>query len=289
MAITLVPSTTTERQSSQVVETLNASGHRQSKPHYAPRWDAPDHGRYVSKAEYWASWYESEPRYEWNNGYLEAKPMPNPVQLRLFQWFLDILRQYVNTYHNADLLFHEIGFSMTVPDPDQPGTLKEVTRKPDVAALRHDNPVAWQDHERSYHGICDLCVESLSDSTPEEVTRDTEIKKSEYEFAGVQEYYILDPSHQHLHFYQRTPTGEYAEIQPDAQGVIRSQVLPGFQFRLSDLCRQPTLEELALDEVYKGYVLLRYQAAAARAERESQRAERYAAMLREMGINVDDE
>ena len=62
--------------------------------------------------------------------------------------------------------------------------------------------------------------------------------------------------------------------------MIHSQVLPGFQFRFNDLKRQPTLEELALDEVYQGYVLLRYQAAAARAER-------YAAMLRELGVDVD--
>lgn len=287
MASTLVPSTT-ERSIHQAAATQSGHEHPPHQSLYEPRWDAPDHGRYVSQAEYWAHWYETEPSYEWNNGYLEAKPMPTPVQLRLFQWFLDILRQYINTYHNADLMFHEVGFRMTVPDPDQPGALKDVIRKPDIAALRHDNLVAWQDHERSYHGICDLCIESLSDSTAGEVTRDTEIKKSEYEFAGVQEYYILDPSHQHMHFYQRTPTGVYREIQPNEQGVIRSQVLPGFQFRFSDLRRQPTLEEMALDEVYQGYVLLRYQAAAASAERQRQRAERYATMLRELGVDVDD-
>jgi len=263
---------------------------------------APDHGRYVSKAAYWASWYEAEPSYEWNNGYLEAKPMPNQVQLHLFHWFLEIMRQYVATCQNAALMSLEIGFSMTVPDPDKPGTMKEVVRKPDLAAIRHDNPVTWLAHERSYRGTCDLCIEAISDSSVEEIKRDTEIKKSEYEFAGVQEYYILDPSNQHMHFYQRAPAGGYVEIQPDHQGVIRSQVLPGFQFRHSDLKRQPHLEDLALDEVYSGYVLLRYQAAEARAkserqraemerqraEAERQRAQQYAAMLRELGIEVGE-
>lgn len=265
------------------------------------RRDAPDHGRYVSKEEYWAIWYEAEPSYEWNNGYLEAKLMPNQVQLHLFHWFLEILRQYVATYQNAELMSLEIGFSMTVPDPDKPGTMKEVVRKPDLAAIRHDNPVTWLAHERSYRGTCDLCVEAISDSSVEEIKRDTAIKKSEYEFAGVQEYYILDPSDQHMHFYQRTPTGTYVEIQPDEQDVIHSQVLPGFQFRHRDLKRQPHLEDLALDEVYRGYVLLRYQAAEARAEAErqradmehqraaaeNQRAQQYAAMLRELGIEVE--
>jgi len=48
--------------------------------------------------------------------------------------------------------------------------------------------------------------------------------------------------------------------------VIHSNVLPGFQFRLRDLYRKPSLETLAVDEVYQGYVLLEYQAALARAE-----------------------
>jgi DNA anti-recombination protein RmuC len=118
-----------------------------------------------------------------------------------------------------------------------------------------------------------------------------------------------------MHFYQRTATGAYIEMQPDADGVIRSQILPGFQFRRRDLKRLPSLEELALDPVYQGYVLLRYQAAAQkaeqerqraeqeqqraeqerqraeqerqRAEQEQQRAERFAALLREMGVDVD--
>lgn len=73
-----------------------------------------------------------------------------------------------------------------------------------------------------------------------------------------------------MHFYQRTAAGVYVEMQPDAQGVIRSQSLPGFQFRRRDLKRLPTLEELALDPVYQGYVLLRYQAAAQAAAQERQ-------------------
>jgi len=85
---------------------------------------APDHGRYVSKEEYWAQWYEAEPSYEWNNGYLEAKPMPNLFQLHLFHWFLDILRQYVATTQMAELMGLETGFTMQVPDPHVAYTMK---------------------------------------------------------------------------------------------------------------------------------------------------------------------
>lgn len=292
MAITLKPSTATDRPISPTVETRN--GHQSPKPFYQPRWDAPDHGRYVSKEEYWAKWYEAEHSYEWNNGYLEAKPMSTRAQVLLYQWFLELLRQYMATYQTIDLMFHEIGFSMTIPDPENPSVLKEVVRKPDIGVIRHDNPVHWQNHERSYDGLCDLCIESLSDSDKWEVERDTKTKKSEYAFGGVQEYYILDPADQHMHFYQRTAAGAYVEMQPDADGILRSQTLPGFQFRRRDLKQLPTLEELALDPVYQGYVLLHYQAATQeaeqerqRAEQERQRAKRYAAMLRDLGINVD--
>jgi len=75
----------------------------------------------------------------------------------------------------------------------------------------------------------------------------------------VQEYYILDPTGEHMHFFQLTPDRQYEEIQPDAERVIRSQLLPGFQFRHSDLYELRALEELALDEVYQGFVLPKYQ------------------------------
>lgn len=294
MATALAPSTATEQQTDLAVERRNGVDPQSHKPHYQPRWDAPAHGRYVSKEEYWAKWYEASPSYEWNDGYLEAKPMPNIIQLRLFHWFFELLHQYIQTYHNAELMSLETGFSMIVPNPQKSGAMKEVTRKPDLAAIRHDNPVHWLEHERSYHGICDLCVEAISDSDQSEIDRDIKIKKSEYEFAGVQEYYILDPTNQHMHFYQRNASGLYVEMKADAEGILRSQILPGFQFRRADLNRQPPLEELALDPVYQGYVLLRYQAATKqaeqerqRAEQEQQRAERYAAKLRALGIDVD--
>ncbi len=46
--------------------------------------------------------------------------------------------------------------------------------------------------DRTYQGIFDLCIESLSDSTRSEIERDVVAKKNEYEAIGVQEYYILD-------------------------------------------------------------------------------------------------
>ena len=67
----------------------------------------------------------------------------------------------------------------------------------------------------------------------------------------------------------------YVPIPPTADGVIRSTVLPGFQFRVSDLHTRPSLEALAEDGVYHDYVLPSHKEVRRRAERAEQ-AERRA-------------
>ena len=237
---------------------------------------APDEGRYVTLEEYWAKWYEHpypdiDVSYEWNNGILEAKPLPNAPQLDLYNWFLDLLRRYLKTHGIAKLINLETGFVLTIADPAESSGERVQVRKPDIGLILNSNPVSWGEiTQRHFGGVCDAVVEAVSDSTAEEVRRDTEEKKRDYALAGVKEYTILDPSgpfvcrqdpadgvgdNQNMHFYRLTPAGRYEEIQPDAEGVIGSAVLPGFQFRQEDLERQPDLAELALDDVYAGYVI----------------------------------
>ena len=263
---------------------------------------APDEGRRVTLEEYWAKWYEHpypdiDVSYEWNNGILEAKPLANKPQLDLGNWFLDLLRRYLEAHEIAELINMETGFFMTMMDSEEPSGMRRAVRKPDIGVILNSNPVSWGHiDQRSFEGVCDAVVEFLSDSTQTEVLRDTEEKKRDYALAGVKEYTILDPSGEHMHFYCLTPAGHYEEIQPDAEGVIRSEVLPGFQFRLRDLHEMPELEELALDEVYRGYVLLKYQAsvaavaaeAAARQEAE-QRADSEATARQEAEQRADSE
>ena len=256
---------------------------------------APDDGRYVSKEEYWARWYENpypdiDVSYEWNNGRLEAKPLPNEPQLDLYNWFLDLLRRFISTYPLAKLINLETGFVLTIADPAEPSGQREAVRKPDIGVILNSNPVPWGGiDQRHFEGVCDMVVEAVSDSTPAEVIRDTEEKRRDYALAGVKEYYILDPGNEHMRFYRLTPGGQYEALQPDAEGVIGSEALPGLQFRMEDLERQPDLVELALDDVYSGYVIPDLQIAVTKAAAEAQRADAEAAARQEAEQRAEEE
>jgi len=178
----------------------------------------------------------------------------------MYRWFLQLLEQYARVYPIAKIVILDIGFQVKAGQ-------KVSIRKPDLAVILNDNPFDIMGKEATYQGIFDLCVESLSDSTREEIERDTIVKKDEYAATGVKEYYILDDRHRHMAFYYRNHRGQYETLE-STDGVIRSRVLPGFQFRVADLYRQPSLLELAEDEVYQGFVMQEYQTEKKRADQE---------------------
>lgn len=124
-------------------------------------------GQYVSEDEYWAKYYHHpDVNYEWHNGYLEEKPMADYLKAAIYAWFVDILRRYLEVYPIARLTMLEIGFRMVLPH-------KTSIRKPDLGLVLNNNPIPLADHDRTYKGVFDLCVESLSDSSKEDVERDT--------------------------------------------------------------------------------------------------------------------
>ncbi|MCB0061211.1 MAG: Uma2 family endonuclease [Caldilineaceae bacterium] len=274
-----------------------------------------DDGLYVSEEQYWADYYQNtEFTYEWNNGRLEQKPMTDYAQFLLYTWFFELLKDFLHVNPIARMTGLELGFRMELPH-------KVAARTPDLGVVLNTNPVPLLDKDRSYKGIFDICVESLSDSKQKYIDRDVIHKKDEYAEAGVQEYYILDERGKETQFYRLDSTGLYVPIRPQ-NGIIRSTVLPGFQFRYTDLYRLPKPPEMLDDVVYRDFTSpyvraerviaeeqrRRAEAEAARAQRERDRAEqerqraaeadarasqadaraeRYAALLRELGIDPD--
>jgi Uma2 family endonuclease len=159
---------------------------------------------------------------------------------------------------------------------------KTVIRRPDYSVVRHDNPMRLLGPMESYPGIFNLCIEAVSTSSKAKQERDTVVKKGEYAAGGVAEYYLLHHSPKLRQFYRLNARGIYEPLPIAPGGIVRSEVLPGFQWRLSDLDRQPSWETLVNDPVYQGYVRLEYQ-------QERQRAERLAVRLRALGIDADQE
>jgi Uma2 family endonuclease len=297
---------------SSTSEMLTA-GTTNGNSHHNSRSDHPPHsadGRLVSEADYWALYYDrGDFDDEWNNGRLERLPMTDYAQFRLYLWFLSLVKDYFHVYPIGRMIGLGMGFRLALPD-------RTTIRKPDLAAVLDSNPIALEDKDRSYRGIFDLCIESISDATEDEVARDTVIKRAEYAAAGVRECYILDERRLETAFYRLNSVGVYVPIAP-IDGVIRSHVLPGFQFRLIDLYRMPDPPQLVADDVYNHFISpylqaereraelaiqraeqeqaraaqeqLLAQEATALAQQERARAERYAAKLVALGIAPDDD
>ncbi len=240
---------------------------KQMHGYYVPTFHAPpsslpkeqiptgSHGLAVSEETYWNVYYEGngeayyDGNYEWNNGILEEKGMSRYQVTEMNDWLVMALREYFNTHPIAKFVVSgTFGFRLHLKS----GT---VIRKPDVAVVLNSNLRELKGDDHSYKGIFDLCIEVLSDSDSREVKKDTIQKKREYAEARIKEYYLLDDK-KRMAFYRLNKWGEYEEIEGD---IIQSSVLPGFQFRKSDLFRRPTSEEMAEDEVYQGYVLPAYQ------------------------------
>jgi hypothetical protein len=160
----------------------------------------------------------------------------------------------------------EMGFRLRLPD-------KIAIRRPDYGLVLHDNPLPLQGLDQSYRGIFDLCLEGVSTSSRIMRERDTVVKKAEYAAGGVREYYLLHHTVELRAFYRLTDRGIYEPIPATSEGVIGSAVLPGFRWRLADLDRQPPLEALVADPVYRDFVLLNVQRERTRADQERARAD----------------
>ncbi len=222
----------------------------------------------VSEAEYWKVYYEhSDGQYEWNNGLLEEKPMPDYLSFQIYRWFLQLLEEYLKVFPTGQLMGLEMGFRLDLGD-------KVSIRKPDLAVILHSNPVEAKPLDRSFQGVCDLCIEFLSDSTPEEMERDTVHKKEEYAKVGVAEYYIIDRLHKHTAFYALNEQGVYEKMESQEPGVIHSGVLDRFAFRLQDLEKQVAFETLIEDPLYQPFLLKSLQQERQQKEKERQQKEK---------------
>ena len=86
-------------------------------------------------------------------------------------------------------------------------------------------------------GPADLVVEVVSPSSRQTDRRD---KFHEYEAAGIEEYWIVDPDRREAEFYRLTD-GRYRSVMPDEEGRVHSSALPGFYLRVEWLWTRPSV------------------------------------------------
>ncbi len=210
----------------------------------------------VTEAEYWEKYYNTpDVTYEWNNGELEEKAVSDKLTISTYKWFFQLLEHYLQTNRIAESVLLEMGFRLAL-------ARKIAVRRPDLGIVLNTNPVPLLANDCTYHGIFDLCVEAISDSSQQDIDRDTVDKKQEYATGGVKEYYVLDGhDDRYMEFYRLNSRSVYIPIKPLKGGIIKSKVLPGFQFRIEDLFTKPSPEEMIADKVYKDFVLPGYSEA----------------------------
>lgn len=117
--------------------------------------------------------------------------------------------------------------------PDLPG------REPDLLFVAQEHLDRLK--EANLEGPADLVIEIVS---PESRLRDRGEKFAEYELGGVREYWLLDPEHRRADFYRLDAEGRYQRISVGADGVYRSEIIPGFWLRVDWLWRDPLPPDL---------------------------------------------
>jgi Uma2 family endonuclease len=128
---------------------------------------------------------------------------------------------------------HDLGIVMTAPYAVK-FDFRPSVREPDVMFVAKENadrvtmPFAT--------GAMDIAVEIIS---PDSQARDRREKFAEYAKAGVREYWMVDYERQEAEFFRLNKEGVYETIPVDADGVFRSEVLPGFRIKVEWLWQKP--------------------------------------------------
>ena len=119
--------------------------------------------------------------------------------------------------------FHRMGEVLSAPYEMKPSPTSNA-REPDILFVKTENQHLLE--EQRLVGAADLVIEVVS---PESITRDHNDKFAEYEAAGVQEYWIVDPrpEHQSVEFWVLNEHGRYQSM-PIVNDVYHSTVLSGF-------------------------------------------------------------
>lgn len=145
----------------------------------------------------------------------------------------DVLGLLMATVH-CWLEVHEVGDSLfnfqMRARPDLPG------REVDYLCLTPEH-YAERVRYTFVDGPADVVFEIVSETTRE---RDWVEKRVEYAYAGVPEYWIIDPVQHRAEVCRLTAAGVYETVSDGRDGVLKSEVFPGLWFRTEWLMEAPS-------------------------------------------------
>ncbi len=181
----------------------------------------------MTLAQFMADIHDDGPLTEWVAGEVVVHLPPTTRHQDIAAFVFMLLRHFVDFFGLGRALMAPVGLLVTPSGP---------LRQPDVVVLTRDHA----DRLRPGYVECpaDLVVEIVSPDSPH---RDRVEKLGEYALGGVREYWVIDPrpTRPHMTFHVLDDAGHYGEVHPDANGVYRSAVLPGFWLEASWLDAAP--------------------------------------------------
>lgn len=163
-------------------------------------------------------------RAEWVDGEVVMVPPASDLHQDLVDFLVAVLRIYIE--------MHDFGWVRSAPFQMRLAQISR-GREPDILYVRKERMPLL--HPTYLDGPADLVIEITS---PESLLRDRGEKFAEYELAGVQEYWLLDPERKRADFYTLGADDRYRLTTLD-EGVYRSSVLQGFWLKETWLWQSP--------------------------------------------------
>lgn len=156
---------------------------------------------------------------EWVDGEVIVFMLPKTRHQLIVGFLYGLLKLFVDFFHRGEVLTAPLEMKLWSTGP---------AREPDILFVAEEHRHRLT--EERLAGAADLVVEVASGDS---VTRDRVRKFTEYQAAGVREYWLIDsrPGHEQADFYVLDEQGKFQAVPIGEDGIYRSTVLPGFWLR----------------------------------------------------------
>lgn len=155
---------------------------------------------------------------EFDRGCVEVLDLPTKEHQRMVRFLFLLLNEFVTSRRLGEVFFAPLPVRLW----------NEKYREPDLIFVKHG-----REDIGKYPNGADLVIEIVSDS-PSDRKRDLETKVSEYEIAGIQEYWVVDPQQSRLLLHQLVQSKYVVESFSRGQMAL-SNTLKGFTVDIAEL------------------------------------------------------